>query len=636
MVWVPVILGVSFFVVSICAVCGGFALDVRRFKRRRKNKSYLCVRVNAGRGARAVTMLAVLLLWYLDTFVVVPATLASILRDRTSDVAVSASMSVGGGDTEADGSASPSSSSSWSKAHTATVVLQWLFGVLGVAIMIGTLASLRRVYNKHPGRVPIEWWRWDGDARMAPQLPLHSIRVQHDTNVDGDNNAAGWRAVCGDGRIEANTKACADADVGEREVLSLRAASPAEVVAAITHRRERLRQRRSSDVRVRARAAPASFTGRPRRSPAADILVEGETLSFEEEDTPARGEANADAVDPNSLAAQADGGWLYRDDFDDVSSDNDDEDEEECIGDELGIRLRSIPAASSSADVTTEATSLSSSSSSVPRAGYPTAVWVVTTAAEATSVAVPQSASSAAASENVSFVVQRVPQRYCEACSTFKPPRTHHCSVCQRCVARMDHHCLLVGNCIGADNAGDYTRFLARAAATLVLHLVLCVAYITAVVIGTPAVGDDILATMLSVGGAGMLALIVTQLRALVWRASRNLTYIEHLYPRLVGGGAAAFDADTGRAVRSFYSYGSARLNMQYALGIFQVDERASLWAATGEKVLAHLRRWRQRDGEPPLRPPLPVDQTLDDCAGVAADRMRVVSTYALIKHLLF
>jgi hypothetical protein len=199
----------------------------------------------------------------------------------------------------------------------------------------------------------------------------------------------------------------------------------------------------------------------------------------------------------------------------------------------------------------------------------------------------------------------------------------------------MDHHCLLVGNCIGADNAGDYTRFLARAAATLALHLVLCVAYIAGVAVGTPATGDDTLAALLSVGGAAMLAFVVAQLRAHVWRASRNLTHIEHLYPRLVGGGAAAVNDATGRVTRSVYSYGSARLNMQYALGVADVDERATLWAATGDKLFACLRRWRRRSDEVPPRPTPPPDVS-DDAAGGGGDRMRAVSTYALVKHLLF
>ncbi|XP_043702767.1 probable protein S-acyltransferase 15 isoform X2 [Telopea speciosissima] len=42
--------------------------------------------------------------------------------------------------------------------------------------------------------------------------------------------------------------------------------------------------------------------------------------------------------------------------------------------------------------------------------------------------------------------------RYCDKCSTYKPPRAHHCRVCERCVLRMDHHCLWVNNCVGFSN----------------------------------------------------------------------------------------------------------------------------------------------------------------------------------------
>ncbi|KAJ0979527.1 hypothetical protein J5N97_015001 [Dioscorea zingiberensis] len=42
--------------------------------------------------------------------------------------------------------------------------------------------------------------------------------------------------------------------------------------------------------------------------------------------------------------------------------------------------------------------------------------------------------------------------RYCQKCSTYKPPRAHHCRVCKRCVLRMDHHCVWINNCVGHAN----------------------------------------------------------------------------------------------------------------------------------------------------------------------------------------
>ncbi|WOL18673.1 putative protein S-acyltransferase 16 [Canna indica] len=42
--------------------------------------------------------------------------------------------------------------------------------------------------------------------------------------------------------------------------------------------------------------------------------------------------------------------------------------------------------------------------------------------------------------------------RYCQKCSQYKPPRTHHCRICKRCVLRMDHHCVWINNCVGHEN----------------------------------------------------------------------------------------------------------------------------------------------------------------------------------------
>ncbi|XP_073271655.1 probable protein S-acyltransferase 16 [Primulina huaijiensis] len=42
--------------------------------------------------------------------------------------------------------------------------------------------------------------------------------------------------------------------------------------------------------------------------------------------------------------------------------------------------------------------------------------------------------------------------RFCQKCSHYKPPRTHHCRICNRCVLRMDHHCVWINNCVGHAN----------------------------------------------------------------------------------------------------------------------------------------------------------------------------------------
>ena len=49
---------------------------------------------------------------------------------------------------------------------------------------------------------------------------------------------------------------------------------------------------------------------------------------------------------------------------------------------------------------------------------------------------------------------------FCEYCSQWKPPRTHHCRVCGICIHRMDHHCHWVNNCVAVKTHKYFILFL--------------------------------------------------------------------------------------------------------------------------------------------------------------------------------
>lgn len=73
--------------------------------------------------------------------------------------------------------------------------------------------------------------------------------------------------------------------------------------------------------------------------------------------------------------------------------------------------------------------------------------------------------------------------RWCEICSSPKPPRSHHCSICNRCILKMDHHCKIflilgpwISNCIGFYNQGNFLKFLFYSVLAL-LMLVFGIAY---------------------------------------------------------------------------------------------------------------------------------------------------------------
>ena len=50
--------------------------------------------------------------------------------------------------------------------------------------------------------------------------------------------------------------------------------------------------------------------------------------------------------------------------------------------------------------------------------------------------------------------------RWCDTCSNYKPPRTHHCGKCGVCVLRGDHHCVFTIGCIGVRNHKAFCLFL--------------------------------------------------------------------------------------------------------------------------------------------------------------------------------
>lgn len=55
--------------------------------------------------------------------------------------------------------------------------------------------------------------------------------------------------------------------------------------------------------------------------------------------------------------------------------------------------------------------------------------------------------------------------KFCEHCSQWKPPRTHHCRICGMCIHRvmarqMDHHCQWVNNCVAIKTHKFFLLFL--------------------------------------------------------------------------------------------------------------------------------------------------------------------------------
>ncbi|KAK6034187.1 DHHC zinc finger domain protein [Cooperia oncophora] len=66
--------------------------------------------------------------------------------------------------------------------------------------------------------------------------------------------------------------------------------------------------------------------------------------------------------------------------------------------------------------------------------------------------------------------------QWCEPCSGYKVPRSHHCSHCGRCSMKMDHHCPWINNCVGHRNHAVFVRFLLSAVVGCVHALVILIA----------------------------------------------------------------------------------------------------------------------------------------------------------------
>ncbi|KAG6512504.1 hypothetical protein ZIOFF_030625 [Zingiber officinale] len=75
------------------------------------------------------------------------------------------------------------------------------------------------------------------------------------------------------------------------------------------------------------------------------------------------------------------------------------------------------------------------------------------------------------------------PLKYCDKCSTYKPPRAHHCRVCRRCVLKMvgmihlmlinnDHHCAWISNCVGYANYKAFILCVFHAAMASIYSMV--------------------------------------------------------------------------------------------------------------------------------------------------------------------
>ena len=56
--------------------------------------------------------------------------------------------------------------------------------------------------------------------------------------------------------------------------------------------------------------------------------------------------------------------------------------------------------------------------------------------------------------------------RYCVACASYAPPRSHHCRVSGRCIARFDHFCSATGSAVGRDNYGAFAALVLAALAS--------------------------------------------------------------------------------------------------------------------------------------------------------------------------
>ncbi len=49
--------------------------------------------------------------------------------------------------------------------------------------------------------------------------------------------------------------------------------------------------------------------------------------------------------------------------------------------------------------------------------------------------------------------------QWCNLCTGFSPPRSHHCRLCGFCVVKHDHHCFFTATCIGLTNQRYFVVF---------------------------------------------------------------------------------------------------------------------------------------------------------------------------------
>lgn len=65
-----------------------------------------------------------------------------------------------------------------------------------------------------------------------------------------------------------------------------------------------------------------------------------------------------------------------------------------------------------------------------------------------------------------------IPYKFCQTCTIFRPPKSHHCNACDNCVEQFDHHCKYLNNCIGKRNYGYFVLLCFSASLTFLFEIV--------------------------------------------------------------------------------------------------------------------------------------------------------------------